>query len=283
MKHVVVTGISTGIGWNTAKVLTENGFHVFGSVRTEKDATRIKADFGDRVTPLVFDVVDETSIRRAAEQVRTALAGQTLDGLVNNAGIAVSGPLIELPVADFRHQLEVNVTGTFLVTQAFAPLLGADRSLTGKPGRIVNISSVGGKVGAPFVGPYIASKFAVEGMSESLRRELLLFGIDVIIVGPGAVSTPIWDKAGEADISGYSRSPYAQILKNFQAYFIKSGREGLPPERIGMTVLKALTTAHPRIRYAVVPKPLMNWYLPRLLPRRFVDRVVGRALGLLPK
>ena len=107
--------------------------------------------------------------------------------------------------------------------------------------------------------------------------------IDVIIVGPGAVSTPIWDKAGEADISGYSRSPYAQILKNFQAYFIKSGREGLPPERIGMTVLKALTTAHPRIRYAVVPKPLMNWYLPRLLPRRFVDRVVGRALGLLPK
>ena len=190
MKSVVVTGVSTGIGHAAAKVLAQKGFHVFGSVRKEADAERLKKELGDRFTPLIFDVTDEAAIRRAAEEVRAALKGETLAGLVNNAGIAVSGPLIEVDPDDFRKQMDVNVTGPFLVTQAFAPLLGTDKSLKGEPGRIVNISSVGGIRAMPFIGPYAASKFAIEGFSEALRRELMLFGIRVVVIGPGPVKTP---------------------------------------------------------------------------------------------
>ena len=176
------------------KVLTAAGFHVFGSVRKPADAERLTKEFGANVTPLLFDVTNQVAVANAALTVEQALAGKTLAGLVNNAGIAVAGPLIYLNVEDFEKQLAVNVTGLLIVTQAFAPLLGADRSREGAPGRIVMISSVGGRNALPFAGPYAASKFAVEGLSEALRRELMLFGIDVVIVAPGAVVTPLWDK-----------------------------------------------------------------------------------------
>src|SRR4029077_457534 len=156
----------------------------------------------------------------------------TLFGLVNNAGIAVAGPLLYLKVDDFRHQLAVHLTGQLIVTQAFAPLLGADRERKGAPGRIVMISSVGGKNGLPFVGPYAASKFGLEGLSESLRRELIVFGIDVVVVAPGAVATPIWDKS-DVDVTPYSNTPYAPALEKMRAFMTANGRKGLPPERIG--------------------------------------------------
>ena len=281
MKSVVVTGVSTGIGWGTTKVLTKAGFHVFGSVRKEADAQRLKQEFGDKFTPLLFDVTDVAAVKRGADEVRAALKGEKLFGLVNNAGIAVSGPLLELPLDEFRQQMEVNLTGPLIVTQAFAPLLGADASLKGAPGRIVNISSVGGKQAAPFVGPYSASKFALEGLSESLRRELLLFGIDVIIIGPGAVKTQIWAKAEEVDITPYRSSPYYPSLVKFRDFFLNSAKTGLAPERLGSAILKALTVKNPKVRYAVVPQRLQNWTIPQLLPKRFVDRLIGRNVGLL--
>ena len=172
-------------------------------MRKKADADRLAAEFGARFVPLLFDVTDEAAVKAAAGEVRAALAGETLAGLVNNAGVAIAGPFFHLPIADFRRQMEINVIGVVTVTQAFAPLLGADRALKGKPGRIVNISSVGGQVASPFVSPYNASKFAVEGLSEGLRRELLPFGIDVIVIAPGAVATPIWSKAEEVDITAY--------------------------------------------------------------------------------
>lgn len=282
MRSVVITGVSTGIGWGATKVLIGHGFRVFGSVRKEADGARLKKEFGERFVPLLFDVTDEAAVKRAAGEVRAALNGETLFGLVNNAGIAVSGPLIELDVDEFRKQMEVNVTGPLIVTQAFAPLLGADRSLKGEPGRIVNISSVGGKQAAPFVGPYSASKFALEGMSESLRRELLLFGIDVIVIGPGAVKTAIWEKAEQVDIAPYSNSPYYPVLMKFRDYFIATGKKGLAPERLGRAIEKALTVKNPKVRYAVVPGRLMNWTIPQSLPKRFLDRTIGKAIGLLP-
>ncbi len=152
-------------------------------------------EFGDQFTPLLFDVTDAAAVNRAAKETAAALGNATLAGLVNNAGIAVAGPLLHLDIDELRHQLEVNVTGQLIVTQAFASLLGADSSRSGEPGRIVMITSVGGRNANPFMGPYNASKFALEGLSESLRRELMIFGIDVIVVAPGAVATPIWDKA----------------------------------------------------------------------------------------
>jgi hypothetical protein len=201
MKSVVVTGSSTGIGWGAAKLLIKKGFRVFGSVRKAADGERLVKEFGPNFVPLLFDVTDQAAVNIAADQVSAALGGETLFGLVNNAGIAVAGPVLYLKIDEFRHQLEVNVTGQVITTQAFAPLLGADRSRKGKPGRIVMISSVGGRNATPFMAPYNASKFALEGLSESLRRELMLFGIDVIVIAPGAVATPIWAKAEQVDIT----------------------------------------------------------------------------------
>ena len=280
MKSVVVTGVSTGIGHAAARTLAQKGFHVFGSVRKEADAERLKSELGDRFTPLIFDVTDEAAVRRGAETVRAALKGETLAGLVNNAGIAVSGPLIEVDPDEFRKQLEVNVTGPLLVTQAFAPLLGTDRSLKGEPGRIVNISSVGGKRAFPFIGPYAASKFALEGFSEALRRELMLFGIDVIVIGPGAVKTAIWDKAEEIDIARYSNSPYLPILEKFQSNFVAQGRNGLPPEKLGRLIHKALTTAKPRVRYAINPSSIAEKAMMQFASKRMLDRVIANMLGL---
>lgn len=280
MKSVVVTGVSTGIGHAAAKVLAEKGFHVFGSVRKEADAERLRKELGASFTALIFDVTDEAAIRRAAGEVRAALKGETLAGLVNNAGIAVSGPLIEVDPDDFRKQMDVNVTGPFLVTQAFAPLLGVDRSLKGAPGRIVNISSVGGIRAMPFIGPYAASKFAIEGFSEALRRELMLFGIGVIVIGPGPVKTAIWDKAEEVDISRYSNSPYLPILEKFQKVFIGQGRDGYPAERLGRLIHKALTVPNPKIRYSAVKGRLAEKLLMNLAPRTTLDKVIANMLGL---
>src|SRR3954454_3826609 len=219
MKSVVITGASTGIGWATAKLLLSRGFLVFGSVRKQSDADRLKSEFGADFTPLLFDVTDEAAVLSAARQVRAALGGETLAGLVNNAGIAVAGPVLGLSADEFRRQMDVNVIGPIIATQAFGPLLGADRSLTGPPGRIVMISSVAGRNGNPLTPAYSASKHAIEGLSESLRRELMLFGIDVIIVAPGPVRTPIWSKGQEAvDAARYQNSPYKPALEKVSAY-----------------------------------------------------------------
>lgn len=283
MKRVVVTGVSSGIGRGAAKVLAEDGIHVFGTVRKQEDADALKKEFGDRVTPLILDVTDEAALRQAAADVRERLGGEKLFGLVNNAGIAVSGPLTEINPDDVRTQLEVNVMGPLLTTQAFAPLLGTDPDLKGKPGRIVNISSVGGRRAFPFLGPYSASKFAVEGMSEALRRELMLFGIDVVVVAPGAVRTNIWDKAEEIDVTPYSNSPYLDILQNFQTNFVAQGRRGLKPEYLGEVILNALSARSPRTRYEVSPDPFIQQMMTRYLPPRMLDKIIAKMVGLKPK
>jgi NAD(P)-dependent dehydrogenase (short-subunit alcohol dehydrogenase family) len=279
MHSVVVTGVSTGIGWGISKVLIQHGFRVFGSVRKTQDAERLQAEFGPLFIPLIFDITDESKVKAAAQQVREQLKGETLLGLVNNAGVAVPAPLILQPIGDFRHQIEVNLTGALIVTQAFAPLLGTDRSLKGTPGRILNISSVGGRNGGPFIGAYSASKHALEGLSESLRRELMLYGIDVIIIGPGSVATPIWDKAEEEDMGPYHETDYAEALKRTQKYMITEGRNGYPPEKVGEIALHALTTSNPRVRYAVVPGNPIMLFIQSLLPKRMIDNIIAKNLG----
>src|SRR5689334_11405287 len=279
MKSVVVTGSSTGIGWGIAKVLIGKGFRVFGSVRKAEDGERLRKEFGPNFVPLYFDVTDAAAVAKGADQVAAALGGEMLSGLVNNAGIAVAGPLLYVKIDEFRHQIEVNLTGQLIVTQAFAPLLGADRSRKGEPGRIVMISSVGGKNASPFVGPYNASKFALEGLSESLRRELMLFGIDVIIVAPGSVATPIWDKAEKLDLAQYDNTPYMKPLATVKDFMLGLGRKGYPPEKLGEAVYTALTVAKPKTRYQVSPQPVLD-FLQVALPKRLVDRLVARQVGL---
>lgn len=255
-RSVVITGVSTGIGLATVRVLTAKGFHVFGSVRKPDDGARLKAEFGEAFTPLAFDVTDAKAAQAAADHVEAALAGATLAGLVNNAGIAVAGPLLYLPVDEFRHQLEVNLTGVVIATQVFAPLLGARTPAVRDPGRVVNISSVGGRTANPFMAPYNVSKFGLEGLSESLRRELLPFGVDVVVIAPGAVATPIWEKADQVDVSRYANTLYAAALDRIRTYMLQLGRSGLPPEKIGEAICHALTAPRPKVRYTVAPDML---------------------------
>src|SRR3954452_5767062 len=248
MKSVVITGASTGIGWATAKLLLDRGFRVFGSVRRQADADRLRSEFGANFMPLIFDVTDEAAVLAAAREVRNQLNGETLAGLVNNAGIAVAGPVLELAAEEFRRQIDVNVIGPIIATQAFGPLLGTDPSLKGPKGRIVMISSVAGRNGNPLMSAYSASKFAIEGLSESLRREMILFGIDVIIVAPGAVKTPIWSKAEDVDISAYNNSPFFPALERIRKFMLQLGEKGLPPEKIAAAIADALTLPAPKVR-----------------------------------
>ena len=282
MKSVVITGASTGIGWATAKLLVDKGYRVFGSVRKQADAERLIGEFGGNFVPLLFDVTDEAAVLAAAREVRAALGGETLAGLVNNAGIAVPGPVLELSADEFRRQMDVNVIGPIISTQAFGPLLGSDPSLKGPKGRIVMISSVAGKNGNPLTPAYAASKHAIEGLSESLRRELMLFGIDVIIVAPGPVKTPIWGKGQQdVDMSRYKNSPYLPALQKVTAYMQHLDSIGLPPEKIAEVVYAALTLPKPKVRYQVAPDP-MRHLMTAVLPKRMVDKIIAKRIGLLP-
>jgi NAD(P)-dependent dehydrogenase (short-subunit alcohol dehydrogenase family) len=282
MRSVVITGVSTGIGHATAKLLLARGFRVFGSVRKQADANRLLAEFGTSFVPLLFDVTDEIAVRAAADRVRAMLDGETLAGLVNNAGIAVPGGLLDLSVDEFRRQIEINVMGPVIVTKAFAPLLGADPALTGTPGRIVMMSSVSGQFGNPLLSPYSTSKFALEGFADSLRREFMLFGIDVLVIAPGAVRTPIWDKAEAVDIARFAASPFLPALIKLREMLLKLGRIGLPPERIAELVHRALTASRPKTRVVASPQPVQTFMAGRLSPR-LLDRIMARQLGLQRK
>ena len=282
-KSIVVTGVSTGIGRGIVEALVEGGFTVFGTVRRQEDAAGLSAQFGGAFVPLLMDVTDPAAVARAVQQVGAALGTANLAGLVNNAGVSLVGPLLHQPLEDVRTQLEVNLIGPLRVIQAFAPLLGTDKGRQGGAGRIINMSSVGGKMAFPFLGAYAASKHGLEGLSEALRRELMLFGIDVIVIEPGYVNTPILDKAQAEDYAQYRHTAYASSLEGFRKAFIAEGRKGMPPRRIGEAVLKALTVSAPGTAYPVVHQKFKNWTLPQLLPKRVLDRLVAKQFGLLPR
>ena len=283
MQSIVITGVSTGIGFGAAKEFVTHGYQVFGSVRREADAARLKAELGDNFTPLIFDLTDIEAVRSAACQVEKIIGDRSLNGLINNAGIATSGTLMHQPLEEIRLQFEVNVIGQIGVTQAFLPLLGARKNHNVKPGRIINISSVVGKLAVPFLGAYVGSKHAFEGVSHSLRRELQLYGIDVIIIAPGAVSTAIWDKESAQDISKYLTTDYAESATIFQKHFVEQGKKGYPPEVFGKFIRKVFETPNPKTKYAIVPNLLLNWSIPTALPDRWLDRIIGRKLGFFQK
>jgi NAD(P)-dependent dehydrogenase (short-subunit alcohol dehydrogenase family) len=276
---VVITGASTGIGYACVEDLARD-HHVFAGVRREEDAARLIQTFGASVTPLPLDVRDPEEVEDAADTVRAALGGRTLAGLVNNAGVPSGGPLLHAPIAEIAKVLDVNLLGVVRCCQAFGPLLGADKALEGAPGRIVMMSSVAGKIGFPFGGAYVASKHALEGISDVLRRELMIYGIDIVVIGPGSVATPIWDKATSIDYAPYRGTDYQPIMDAMGDVFLARGRAGLPPSAIAKLVRRALTAKRPRTRYAVSPHPFTSWILPRLLPPRVLDRIVARIAGL---
>ncbi len=280
-KDVVVTGVSTGIGWGTTKVLVSKGFRVFGSIRKQADADRLRTEFGSGFVPLMMDITDADAVHQAAQKVGSMIGDRNLMGLVNNAGIVVSGPLLYLRPSEYRRQLDVNMVSPLVVIQAFAPLLGTDKKRQGPPGRIVNITSSGAKVPIPLLGAYSASKSGLEGMSDVLRLELMLFGIDLVMIEPGFVNTTMYDKGEQEDLSEFKRTEYWNAVQNFQKFIVAEGRKGFSPERLGEAVHLALRTAKPKARYAVIKQRFKNWTLPRLLPARMLDSVVAKQLGFI--
>ncbi len=279
-RNVVVTGVSTGIGHATTKVLLSKGFRVFGSVRKKDDADRLQREFGDRYVPLIMDISDAEGVHHAAQQVGSMIGDRNLDGLVNNAGVVVGGPLLYMRASEYRRQLEVNMISPLVVIQAFAPLLGTDKKRQGPTGRIVNISSSTAKVVVPLLGAYSSSKCGLEGMSDALRRELILFGIDLVIVEPGTVNTEMYDKGEKEDLSEFKHTEYWEAVQMFQKYIVTEARtNGLPPERLGEAVHVALTAVKPKARYAVIPQRFKNWTLPRLLPTRMLDAELAKQMG----
>ena len=232
-------------------------------MRKEEDANSLKVEMGPGFTPLLFDVTDGDTVLRAAGEVEEAVGGAGLAGLVNNAGIALAGPLTHQPLDEMRRHFEVNVFGLISVTQAFLPLLGAKEHPAHKPGRIVNVSSVSGRV------------------AESLRRELLLYGIDVIVVRPGTVQTPIWEKGAVPVVSGrYDQTDYSGPLNRFQDSAKKLVSGGDSPERIAKFIRKVFEARKPKTKNAIVSGRFADWIVPTTLPDRWLDRLVGRSLGL---
>lgn len=267
---VLVTGASTGIGRATALYLKARGFRVFASVRKEKDAADLPG-----ATPVVLDVTDAESIRAASDSVSRALGDQALAGLVNNAGIAVTGPLEFLEMSDIRRQFEVNVFGQVAVTQAFLPLL---RRANG--GRIVNMSSISGLITAPLLGPYSMSKFALEAFSDALRRELEPFGLSVSVVEPGVIKTPIWDKGVDSSKERFARMParalqlYGGRIETLRALAEEMGENGAPAEEVAKAVHHALVSRRPKTRYLVGRDAKLTAKLAWLLPDRAIDRIL---------
>jgi NAD(P)-dependent dehydrogenase (short-subunit alcohol dehydrogenase family) len=230
------------------------------------------------VRPLKLDITDSASIAAAAETV-TAASGGRLAGLVNNAGIAVTAPLEFLPVEELRRQLEVNVIGHVAVTQAFLEALRAAR------GRIVNISSIGGRIALPLLGAYAGSKFALEGISDALRRELRPWGIAVAVVQPGAIATPIWDKGSVAAEGLLAEAPaeaserYGPLIETMRSGALEAARDGLPPAAVADIVAHALTSARPRTRYLVGREAKVRATLARVLGDRVFDALIARTLN----
>lgn len=275
----LVTGASSGIGRATALLLDRNGFQVFAGVRRSEHGEALRRQASERLTPILLDVTDQRSIEAAARFVRDALGGRALAGLVNNAGIDIAGPLETSSVADVRSQFEVNVFGLLAVTQAFLPLLRQSQ------GRIVNIGSVLGRLAIPFMGSYSASKFAVEGLTDALRIELLPWGIRVSLIEPGPVATSLWSKphllAGMNEERGAAAGMlYATANAAAQAAFTKFGENGISPDKVAAKVFEALTSPNPKPRYLVGRDAKALSLLAALVPDRIRDRMLIKRFGL---
>jgi NAD(P)-dependent dehydrogenase (short-subunit alcohol dehydrogenase family) len=280
---VLVTGASSGIGESCARRLAGSGYRVFAGVRRECDGHRLLAGGDGALQPILLDVTDPSSIAAAVQTVAADRTAQGLAGLINNAGIAVGGPLEFLPVELLRTQLEVNVLGLHAVTQAFLPLIRRAR------GRIIHVGSIAGRIASPFTGAYAASKHAVEALTDALRLELAPEGIHVSVVEPGQIRTPIWDKGlANFDAIGDRIPPegmarYGGRLKALRYILERARLHAAPPAAVVEVVIHALESPEPRTRYVVGRDARLRLWLARLLSDRSMDAIVLRTLDNLER
>jgi NAD(P)-dependent dehydrogenase (short-subunit alcohol dehydrogenase family) len=263
-----VTGASTGIGLDACRELAAHRFEVFGTIRREEDGAALRAV---GATPLLLDVTDQASIHAARIELSKRLGSSLLAGLVNNAGISGAGPIELLDLDVFRRMFEVNALGAVAVTQEFLPLLKQAK------GRIVNISSVSGRIAPPFMAPYAASKFALEAISDCMRHELYPYGISVIVIEPGVIHTPIWKKGASNDLSLVRDTIYEKVITSMRDDAAAVDHRAMPPSRVSKAILYSLTARRPPARVPVVMNPL-RYRLRSLVPDRMRDRRIARYI-----
>ncbi|MDG3581916.1 MULTISPECIES: SDR family oxidoreductase [Galbibacter] len=282
MKNILITGVSSGIGYSTAKLFLDKGFRVFGSVRKKEDVEKLKTALGGNFFPLIFDVVDQVAINKAVIEVEGVLGGASLHCLVNNAGVSVNGPLAYIPVEEFSNQLDINVLGVLRVTQAFLPLLGFNTNK--EKGRIINISSGSGRVTRPFMAPYSASKYAVEAISDGLRRELLDFGINVTVIEPGPIKSEIWSKAkadASTQVNKYKGTPYEKIYDNMDKAVQGMESIALDASKVSDLIYGIFEGKKKKTRYLVAPKKWLFWLAIHVFPDKFLDKMFQKQFKKL--
>jgi len=279
MENILITGTSTGIGYSLTKVFIDQGYRVFGSVRKKEDAERLKKEFGEQFHPLIFDVTDHEAVAASVSEVKNVIKDEGLACLINNAGVAISGTIIHTSIKDFQHQFDINLFGVIAVTKSYLPLLGALKDYENKPGKIINISSVSGVIAFPFLSPYCASKFALEAFSDSLRRELLIYGIDVIKIAPGAIKTPIWKKS-EKISQEVLNSDYGPSIKKFQQHTRKSAQAAMESDELARRILKVFLKKRPRTRYTFLNNKFTNYTIPRhFISARIFDGFIKKMFS----
>jgi NAD(P)-dependent dehydrogenase (short-subunit alcohol dehydrogenase family) len=290
-RNALVTGCSTGIGRAVVLDLLGQGWRVFATLRKQVDADSLRAaaDHEKLATQnlgtLLLDVTDAESVQAAAQSMAAQLDGEPLHGLVQNAGVANIGPLELMPLDFFRHQLEVNLTGVLCVTQAVLPLMRQGDAPAGSR-RIVMISSINGQVGTPLGGAYCASKFGLEGMSDSLRCELLPQGIDVVLIEPGAIATAIWETSkGRADAlqpqiaSDPAMSHYRAFIDAMTQKVERIQAKAIPAERVAQAVRQVLISSRPAVRTRVGKDAKLGYFLKRWLPTRLFDKLIVKDMS----
>src|SRR5215831_16574 len=279
-RFVVITGTSSGIGAGCAIGCAQQGMTVFAGVRDLRAGEALQAKGGVAIIPLHLDVTDGESIKRAAETVGQHVGGTGLGGLVNNAGISIGSPLEVIPLAQLRKQLEVNVIGQIAVTQAFLPLLRRAR------GRIVNMGSIAGRGTIPMMGPYSASKFALEALTDALRLELYPWGIDVSIIEPGAIATPIWEKSLstasdiEKEVAAGGKQLYETAARQVREMVQEASQRAIPVDAVVQAVLHALTAPRPKTRYLVGTDAKIRAIMAKWVPDRMQDWIIKKLLKL---
>lgn len=279
MKNVLITGSSTGIGAACALHLDRTGWKVYAGVRKAADGDALAAKGSTNLTPVIVDVTDQSQIDAVAKQIE-ADSGGRLDGLVNNAGIGRGGPLEYLDLDEWRTQLEVNVLGQIAVTKAMLPLIRPAK------GRVVFIGSIGGRLGSPLMGPYNASKFAIEGIGHALRQELAPKGVHVSVVEPGAIATEIWNKAEDtlerlrSELPPIALEEYAEVMATFEKGLAMNAKNGISADAVAKVVDHALTAKRPRTRYLVGKDAKAVGTLGRFLPDRALDTIVAKVTKL---
>ena len=277
---VVITGASTGIGAACAIHLDRLGFRVFAGVRKPEDGLALQQNSSDRLVPITLDVTDASTIHKSYALVSELTRAEGLYGLINNAGIAVVSPLEAVPIPDLRQQLEVNVIGQVAVTQTFLPLVRQAR------GRIINMGSIAGLSTMPLMGPYSASKFALEAITDALRLEVQQWGIHVSIIEPGAIATPIWNKSArgaaqrEAVIGDDLRSLYKPIIAAVRKIVEEASKRAVSSDTVAKIVEAALTARTPKTRYLVGSDAKLRALMTKLLPDRTSDRLLTWILKL---